>query len=72
MDYQMPEMDGPTTSLEIFKICKNYNLYNIVIIACSAFESKEEIQKCLGIGMKEFMKKPVTYLQIKRIIEKWM
>ena len=39
----------------------NYNV-NAIIIACSAFESKEEIEKCLAIGMKEFIKKPVTYL----------
>ena len=35
----MPELDGIETSELIFKICKNYYIENVTIIACSAFES---------------------------------
>ena len=64
-------MDGIATSKKIFEICSKHNL-NITIIACSAFESKEEISKCLEIGMKEFIKKPITYFSCKKIIENWL
>ena len=38
----MPEMNGIETTIEIINLCNKYHK-SINIIACSAFESKEEI-----------------------------
>ena len=56
----MPEMNGIEATLEIMKICNKYKKY-INIIACSAFESKEEIENCYKVGMKDYVKKPVNF-----------
>lgn len=60
MDLQMPEMDGYEATSHIRKEMK----LSIPIIAMTASALKGEKDKCLGIGMNEYMSKPfdVTFL----------
>ena len=57
MDIQMPEVDGYTAT----KVIRNLHLEdkkNIPIIALTAHASKEEAERCLGIGMNAYVTKP--------------
>lgn len=55
MDIQMPEMDGYEATEHIRKELKN----NIPIIALSASNYEDEINKCLEIGMNGCITKPI-------------
>ena len=68
----MPVMNGVEATKEIRFRETTYNKRAINIIACSAFESDEDIAKCLSSGMNAFVKKPVTVPIIEDIIKKWL
>lgn len=52
MDLQMPEMDGIEATIKIRHLSK------IPIIALTASASKQEEEKCLAIGMNDYLAKP--------------
>ncbi|MCD6010899.1 MAG: luxQ 1 [Flavipsychrobacter sp.] len=54
MDIQMPIMDG----YEATRIIRNELKSNIPIIALTAHAMSEEKEKCLGMGMNDFISKP--------------
>ena len=68
----MPIMNGVEATKEIRFREITYNKKKINIVACSAFESDEDIAKCLSSGMNDFVKKPVTISIIEDIIHKWL
>ncbi len=55
MDLQMPGMDGYETT----KVIKNQRLSDAPIVAMSAHAMPEYREKCLAIGMADFLAKPV-------------
>ncbi len=57
MDIQMPEMDGYEATKEIRKL-KDEHKKNIRICAMTANVTKEEIDKCLAVGMNDYLMKP--------------
>ena len=69
MDCLMPIMDGYTTTKEIRKIEKNKKN---IIVAMSAAESKEILDKTYKFGMDDFIKKPIQPEIINNLIEKWI
>lgn len=70
MDIQMPEMDGYETTLQIRKK-KDLQHSNLTIIAMTANAMQEDRQKCLRIGMNDYISKPVIAQEIEQIIQKW-
>ncbi|GGH08793.1 hypothetical protein GCM10007352_13980 [Mucilaginibacter phyllosphaerae] len=56
MDLQMPEMDGYETTIHIRKLA-GYKK-NIPIIAMTAHTIKGEFERCIAIGMNNFISKP--------------
>ncbi|BDS12574.1 response regulator [Aureispira anguillae] len=69
MDIQMPEMDGYETTIQIRKDTKIDQ--DILIIAMTANAMQEDRQKCLDIGMNDYISKPVIAQDIEHIIRKW-
>ncbi len=67
MDIHMPRMDGYTCTQKIRELG-----YKIPIIASTANAMSGEKEKCLNIGMNDFLLKPVQLNEFKNTISKWL
>ncbi len=67
MDMQMPEMDGITAAE---KIIEKYGAEAPHIVALTANVFKEDRQRCLNAGMKEFIPKPIDIELLKSVLYK--
>ena len=77
----MPIMNGVEATKKIASLIKQYNLPSIPIIGCSAFEAKDDIERCKNAGMishlinfyklilLDYLKKPVNVNILKGIID---
>ncbi|MEI6702907.1 MAG: ATP-binding protein [Deltaproteobacteria bacterium] len=59
MDCQMPEMDGFAATLAIRDTSSAVLNHNVPIIAMTANAMKEDRDRCLDVGMNEYLSKPV-------------
>ncbi|WP_051287388.1 PAS domain-containing hybrid sensor histidine kinase/response regulator [Algoriphagus mannitolivorans] len=69
MDVQMPVMNGYEATKEIRSLdtCKD-----IPIIALTAGNVKGEREKCISIGMDDFVVKPVVEKTMKEVLYRWL
>ena len=66
MDVQMPVMDG----LEATRILRQeHQLLDLPIIAITAGVETKDRQKCLAVGMTDFLAKPISMTALCRIIQ---
>jgi PAS domain S-box-containing protein len=70
MDCQMPEMDGFEATALIRDEVKEAD--NIPIIALTAHALKSYREKCLEYGMNDYLAKPFSAKDLKRILLKWV
>ncbi len=70
MDVQMPELDGLEATKQILARSKSRNQHPI-IIALTANALKEDRQSCFDVGMQDYLSKPVTLNDIRRVLERW-
>ena len=68
MDIQMPGMDGFEATSEIRKRWGNQKPF-IVAMTANALNSDKD--KCLEVGMDDFLSKPLIIEQLKTGIDKW-
>ena len=68
MDVQLPIMDG----YEATSVIRNELKNNIPIIATTAHALKGEREKCLEIGMNDYISKPLQEEAVLAIIQKWL
>lgn len=68
MDMQMPRMDGINATQEIIKLYGN-NTPPIIALTANAFESDKE--KCLSVGMQDFLTKPLRKEKLAAILKKF-
>ena len=59
MDCQMPEMDGFEATIKIRDAASAVLNHAVPIIAMTANAMKEDREKCLEVGMSEYLSKPV-------------
>mmetsp|Transcript_9545 Transcript_9545/g.18590 ORF Transcript_9545/g.18590 Transcript_9545/m.18590 type:complete len:714 (+) Transcript_9545:622-2763(+) len=58
MDFEMPEMDGPTTTRKLLKLLKDEGSAAPKIIAHTAYVSNDDQRLCIESGMVDFIPKP--------------
>jgi signal transduction histidine kinase/CHASE2 domain-containing sensor protein/DNA-binding response OmpR family regulator len=69
MDCQMPIVDGYEATKEIRQIEGDRS--HTVIIALTASAMKEDLDKCLAVGMDDFLTKPVRKEDLQRKLDYW-
>ncbi|WP_316739383.1 PAS domain S-box protein [Pedobacter aquatilis] len=67
MDIQMPVMNGYDTTRKIRKMGNN-----IPIIALTASAIKGEKEKCIAMGMNDYITKPINEEDFLKTIDKWI
>jgi CheY-like chemotaxis protein len=69
MDIQMPVMNGYEATTEIRKQEAGKNLPIIALTAGTVVGEKE---KCLEIGMNDYISKPIIKGSLEEIVSKWL
>ncbi len=77
MDCQMPLMDGYETTQAIRQLEAEMRLRSsvpshVVIIAMTANAFTEDRDRCLAVGMDDYLSKPIRRKQLKETLEYWM
>ena len=73
MDLMLPEMNGYDITAEIRKHEKMNNIKDpVIIIALTANTYENDKEKCLDIGMNEYISKPFSAQQLIETIEKYI
>lgn len=68
MDIQMPDLNG----YEVTQILRNELKLSIPILALTAGTIKGEAEKCISVGMNDFISKPVSESDIYESLKKWL
>ncbi|CAK0760688.1 two-component system, sensor histidine kinase [Gammaproteobacteria bacterium] len=71
MDLHMPVMDGYTATERIRRWEKENAQPRRPIIALTSDAFEEDKQRCLAIGMDDFLSKPIILDSLKEILTKW-
>lgn len=69
MDIQMPEMDGYEATRKIRELEKDTGRH-IPIIALTASAMEKDREKCLNVGMDEYVPKPIDKEELLRVLKK--
>ena len=70
MDCQMPVMDGYTTTQELRH--HEGNKRHTVVIALTANAMSADRDKCLEVGMDDYLSKPLEQDDLARVIQRWL
>ncbi len=68
MDIQMPEMDGYETTRQIRSQTTTTINPRVIIIAMTAHALKSDKDRCLAVGMNDFLTKPVRLEQLNEVL----
>ncbi|MBL1208928.1 response regulator [Geminocystis sp. GBBB08] len=69
MDCQMPILDGYDTTK---KLRLNKDTQNLPIIGLTAFAMEGDREKCLAVGMSDYLTKPFSLKQVENLLNKWL
>ena len=72
MDCNMPELDGFATSRKIREQEINHDQPRIPIIALTADVMPTTRERCLAVGMDDYLTKPIIFENLKQILETWL
>lgn len=70
MDIQMPVMDGYTATQKIRNSKSRWNIVPIIALTAHALKGEEE--KCLALGMNDYLAKPIDEKLLLETLQKWL
>jgi len=70
MDCEMPELDGYAATSEIR--CREGTSRHTPIVTMTAHAMAEDRERCLSIGMDDYISKPVRIAALQEILTRWM
>lgn len=70
MDIQMPEMSGYEATTEIRRI--ENNTRRVPIVALTAGTVKGEFERCIEVGMDNYLSKPVVVADIQKMLDRYL
>ncbi len=71
MDCQMPVMDGFEAARRI-RERENQSGKHTPIVALTGNVVKEDLEKCLSVGMDDFLGKPFSLKELRAMVSKWL
>jgi signal transduction histidine kinase/CheY-like chemotaxis protein/integral membrane sensor domain MASE1 len=72
MDCEMPEQDGYVTTQLIRDFEAAHHLRAVCVIALTAHAQEAQQQRCLQIGMNDFLSKPLAFQTLKTCLLKYL
>ena len=72
MDCQMPEMDGYEATRKIRDTNSNVKNHDITVIAMTANAMSGDRDKCMQVGMNDYITKPVNPNELELKLKKWL
>ncbi len=72
MDCQMPEMDGYQATQLIRQGAAGHTYQHIPIIAMTANAMSGDREKCIGVGMNDYISKPLNPDQVNAVLNHWL
>jgi polar amino acid transport system substrate-binding protein len=72
MDCQMPELDGYQTTEKIRSGKAGEHYRDVTIIAMTANAMVGDRQKCLNVGMNDYLTKPINEQKLQDTLEQWL
>ena len=72
MDVQMPEMDGLEATRKIRDRHSAVRRHDIPIIAMTANAMQGDREKCLDVGMNDYLAKPVNPRALEEVLTQWL
>ncbi|MEH6522999.1 response regulator [Sulfitobacter sp.] len=71
MDMSMPQMDGIEATQAIRKLENEFNFVHCPIIALTANAMQEDQERCLEVGMDDFLTKPIGKKALLTAVQRW-
>jgi CheY-like chemotaxis protein len=72
MDCQMPQMDGYRATQEIRQWERSKKRAAVPIVALTAHVLAAERERCMNVGMNDFLAKPIAFEALRFAVEKWV
>ncbi len=72
MDCQMPVLDGYAATQKIRDLSSSVSNHEVSIVAMTANAMQGDREKCMAVGMNDFISKPVNPITLRQKLEKWL